>query len=117
MPHEPATRLRQLRRTLLIIELLAPLRYGATLSEIADDVREEIGIGYCDRTILRDLESLEQFGLVEYVHGSRRWPAPMVEQRSRWQWADQSIRGVIYRHTAERQALADEADARVPAIA
>ena len=117
MPHEPATRLRQLRRTLLIIELLAPLRYGATVPEIAADVRDRIGIDYCDRTIRRDLESLEEIGLVEHVPAVSGRAAPAMERRARWQWADRSLRSVMYRHTAERQAVGADDEPVMPAVA
>lgn len=117
MPREPYTRLRQLRRTLLIIELLAPLRYGATVPEIAADVRDQIGIDYCDRTIQRDLESLEQIGLVEHLPARCGWSVPAMERRARWQWADRSLRGVMYRHTAERQAVGADDEAVMPAVA
>lgn len=88
-PSEPKQRMRQLMRVLLVIELLAPLRKGATLSEIAKDVRDNFG-AYCKRTIERDLESLELCGLVDCVWESSN--AHPSARRKRYLWCDRSFR-------------------------
>lgn len=93
--HDPEQRLRQLRRLLLVIELLAPLRRGATVAELQRDISEDIG-PVCSRTIRRDLESLELLGLIE-----RARPA-------RWRWVAESIRAAIYHHTATALAECED---------
>lgn len=73
--NSPMRRLRQLERVLTLIELLAPLRYGATLRELTYDIKETLG-PYCERTIRRDLETLALLGLVwrdRRQDGSRVW--------------------------------------------
>lgn len=62
--HNPTRRYRQLRRVLLILELLAPLRYGASLPDLRTDVVDALGPIH-ERTILRDLQTLESIGFVE----------------------------------------------------
>jgi hypothetical protein len=95
-------RYRQLERMFLLIELIAPLRYGATIGEIAGDVRAEIG-DYCERTIRRDLLALQELGVVERL-ASREPHSTGGYGADRWRWIDCSIRSVIYRHVAESQA-------------
>jgi DeoR/GlpR family transcriptional regulator of sugar metabolism len=83
---------------MLIIELLAPLRRGATIEELTRDISDEFG-PVADRTIRRDLESLELLGLVE-----RRGPDPSeIRSRhaNRWRWIRESIRAAIHRQTSE----------------
>lgn len=96
--HDPEQRLRQLRRVMLIIELLAPLRRGATVEELARDISEDLG-PITTRTIRRDLESLEILGLVE-----KRRPDPAADRLThakRWHWVRDSIRAAIHRHAAD----------------
>lgn len=78
-------RFRQFARIFLIVELLAPLRRGATLVELNSDVSDELG-RYCERTIRRDLSFLESLGVVEAVCG---------DGQVRYRWRDCSIRSVI----------------------
>ena len=91
----PDRRLRQLERVLVIIELLSPLRYGATIEEIASDVRDTIGDDYCERTIIRDLKALERLGVVERTRGS-----------GRWRWIERSVRAAVYHRMAELRSEA-----------
>ncbi|MEM1228064.1 MAG: hypothetical protein AAGJ40_20430 [Planctomycetota bacterium] len=100
MPHSDANRLRQLERVLLIVELLAPLRDGATVGELTNDVRE-LFQGFGKRTIRRDLAALRRMGFVDQMT-HRQNDQGYVE--ARWVWTDRSIRGVIMRHAAEIQA-------------
>lgn len=65
----PYNRYQQLERVLCICELLMPLRYGATIDELAIDIRDTIGDNYHLRTIRRDLEFLDRFGVIEVVTG------------------------------------------------
>ena len=76
----PESRSMQLARVLLIAELLAPLRHGATIGELMSDVSDTLGVRFCERTIRRDLEALESLGVVELVHPNRR---PMVAKWAR----------------------------------
>lgn len=102
----PGWRLRQLERVLLLIELLAPLRCGARLPELTDDLNDTLGTEYCERTVRRDLAALERLGLVEPVVAPPRYkPGPVCP---RWRWTDRSVRGAICRHVAELQAAGRE---------
>ncbi len=58
-----------LKRSLLVLDLILPLRSGATLQELHRDVCEDVG-PVCARTIHRTLKALEEMGLVE-KNGSR----------------------------------------------
>jgi hypothetical protein len=96
---EPNQRMRQLMRVLLVIQLLAPLRKGATLSEIAKDVRDDVG-AYCERTIKRDLEALEMCGLVDSV-----WEDSDTHNRvprKRYVWCDRSFKTAMFSSASER---------------
>lgn len=68
-------RLLQVSRILMLIDLLAPLRYGATIADLVQDVSESMEQSFCDRTIRRDLNMLETLNVVqltrEYRNGSR----------------------------------------------
>ncbi len=92
-------RLRQLQRTLVIIQILAPLRLGLTATELARAVRDDLGV-YGLRTIRRDLFALEPVGLIERhkveVPGKNR-----MYSCARWRWVDQTVRGAILRHAAQ----------------
>jgi hypothetical protein len=61
----PKDRLTRVVRVLLIAELLAPLRRGATIQELCADVSDSLGHRYCERTIMRDVDLLESLGIVE----------------------------------------------------
>lgn len=96
--HNPEKRLRQLRRVMLIIELLAPLRRGATAEELAQDVSEDLG-PVSSRTIARDLESLELLGLVEGRRPESNGQRGILAKR--WHWVSRSLRAAIHRHASE----------------
>ena len=100
-PRLEGSRLRQLERALLIIELLAPLRHGVTLQVLATDVCDLLGVNYHDRTIHRDLLALQRLAVVE-VNGCSK-PA-------RWRIADQSVHAVILAKVAELRAECDQED-------
>lgn len=91
-------RLRQIRRTMLIIELLAPLRRGATVEELTRDISDDIG-PVCKRTIQRDLESLEILGLVRKSGPDTE--TDRLARAQRWHWVTSSIRSAIHRHASE----------------
>lgn len=95
----PGKRLRQLERVLLIIELLSPLRYGATLGELTRDVGDALDADYCERTIRRDLKALEEMGFVE-VRRTGELRRGGGWRTARWQWMDQSFRSAIFSHVA-----------------
>jgi|JI7StandDraft_1071085.scaffolds.fasta_scaffold719356_2 predicted DNA-binding transcriptional regulator YafY len=85
-------RYEQFRRLLLVVELLAPLRAGATVEEITQDVSDFMGQPVCCRTIVRDIDALRSFGLVE--------PSQTMKP-SRWRFKGSSIRAAIVRAVAE----------------
>ncbi|WP_430454221.1 hypothetical protein [Rhodopirellula europaea] len=61
-------------RILLLCELLAPLRNGATAEELTDDAADCLGRSYHERTIRRDLEFLHERGILETSdHRRYRW--------------------------------------------
>lgn len=70
----PANRMRQLQRVLVLISLISPLRYGASIAELHRDMVSEYD-DMCERTVRRDLIALEQMGMVqkEFVDGGVRW--------------------------------------------
>tara|TARA_A100001391_G_scaffold162280_1_gene121272 strand:- start:755 stop:1063 length:309 start_codon:yes stop_codon:yes gene_type:complete len=97
MAHDPARRLRQLQRVLLLIELLSPLRYGATVNELNREVADEIG-DFSWRTIQRDLMALEILGLVE------QRPSTLSKAQGdtvKWVWTNNPQRGRVLQHAAE----------------
>ncbi len=63
----------QLRRVLVLIDLLAPLRVGRTRKEIKEDLQFRLGESICERTLYRDLLLLESLGtlIVEYSGGPK----------------------------------------------
>ncbi len=61
----------QLRRVLTLIGQLSLNRFGHSLSEIRSQLNEATGISFCERTVKRDLQLLEELGLVE--QGGRNW--------------------------------------------
>lgn len=88
-PHSGCERrLRQLERALVIVEVLAPLRHGAWLAEIHQDVNEILGATYCERTLYRDLAMLNQFGVVD-------------RRGTHFTWRDSSVRAAMSRQFAE----------------
>ncbi len=104
MAHDPARRLRQLQRVLTIIELLVPLRNGATADELADELHEEFG-KFCRRTISRDLQTLELLGLVESREPERgHWMRAAVGESCKWVWIGKSPGANALADTAEHLA-------------
>lgn len=104
--HSPGpreSRMMQFARVLMLAELLAPLRRGASIDVLAGDVCDMMGQRYCDRTIRRDLEFLESMGVVELDH---RDDGPMI---ARW------IRGRI--RSAVIEALANASSERMEGYA
>ena len=83
-------------RILILIELLAPLRRGARVHELTQDVAEILGRQYSDRTIERDLTLLHELGIAERVRD---------EVSLRWRFVDQSIRSAVLSKTAELRAM------------
>ena len=78
--HSPEQRCRQLQRVLLLISIVSPLRFGATVEELHHEMVEAYG-DVCLRTIRRDLEALEMLGYVER-------PSEL-SQGSKWRWVRQ----------------------------
>lgn len=66
-----------LRRLWLTGELLGSLYFGESLAFIHRAVCERTGETWCERTTLRDLELLEEMGLVERLH---------IGPEVRWRW-------------------------------
>lgn len=97
MAHDPARRLRQLQRVLLLIELLSPLRYGATINELNTEVAEAIG-DFSWRTIHRDLLALEILGLVEQCPSTQ---SKAQGDTVKWRWTNNPRRGRALQHAAE----------------
>lgn len=97
---QDVARLRHLQRLLLLIELLAPLRHGATLGELASDVRNDLGT-YTDRTIRRDLDLLELAGLVDHIPQVGRIPM----SQTRWRWRHEFPRAAIFASAASNHVL------------
>lgn len=58
-------RYRQLQRVLLLIDLLAPLRYGVELQHIVSDIRDIGQFTVGTRTVYRDLQAIESIGIAE----------------------------------------------------
>ena len=91
MSKPSVTRFMQFERLLMICELLAPLRHGATMKEILDDVCDFTGQQYSERTIHRDLKFLEMKGIIDStkpVCGKRKY---------RWRCC---IRSIVVEHMA-----------------
>ncbi|WP_339886645.1 hypothetical protein [Rhodopirellula europaea] len=97
MPHDPSRRLRQLQRVLIVIELLGPLRYGATINELISEVRHADG-EFCTRTIERDLDALQQLGLVQRERLGHRL------KLDRWKLTAYSSRASRLNEIAEHRA-------------
>ena len=97
MAHDPSRRLRQLQRILTIVELIAPLRFGATINELISEVRHADG-EYCVRTIERDLDALQQLGLVQRERLGHRL------KLDRWKLTAYSSRASRLNEIAERRA-------------
>lgn len=104
--HSPGpreSRMMQFARVLMVAELLAPLRRGATIDDLVNDVSDMMGQRYCDRTIRRDLEFLQSMGVVDLDH---RDDGPMI---ARW------IRGRI--RSAVIEAIANASSERMEGYA
>lgn len=106
MAHDTARRLRQLQRVLTIIELLAPLREGATTQELTDTLQED-GSEFCKRTIRRDLDALEAIGLVE-CHDPLKvkglWARAAIGDSCRWVWIGKTAGARVIAGAAEQFA-------------
>lgn len=64
------------KRILLIIDVLAPIRHGIALTEITERINDACGLRVSTRTVHRDLMALKEIGYVTCdVHGKRkhRW--------------------------------------------
>jgi hypothetical protein len=92
---QPA-RFRQLERVSLLVELLAPLRYGATLSELQRGISSELGRIDSERTIYRDLIELELLGVVDRIQNQGNRLRPVV-----WRYRSRFQRSTILRHCSE----------------
>ena len=79
-------RYEQLSRIMLVIELIAPLKYGATTAMVHSDVCNEYG-QVCERTVYRDLQFLESLGLLD-------------RKRGRFIWRDGNFRSIVQREVA-----------------
>lgn len=66
----PTTRLRQLRRVILIAQTLRELPV-CTMDELHEAVIDEHNVSFCQRTLRRDVEALEMLGFVERRMGLR----------------------------------------------
>ena len=89
-------RYEQLARIMLVIELVAPLRYGVTVDELHPDICEEYG-NVCPRTVRRDLAFLETLALVD----RHEEIAPSGQQRFRWIWRQGNFRAIVHQQVAE----------------
>ena len=94
------SRYRQFERLLLLMELLAPLRRGASIDELLADVRDMTGTPYCQRTVYRDLRFLCHVGLVERVASCS---ADRAKRRYRWTGGN-SLRAAVSQQAAEHVA-------------
>ena len=88
-------RQRQLARVLHLVDLLAPLRNGATLSELRHDLHDVVGVPVCERTVRRDLIVLQDLGMV-----SRR-------ADGRWVWSNRRAVSHAIRAEASRFSESD----------
>lgn len=106
MAHDTARRLRQLQRVLTIIELLSPLREGATAKELTNCLQEDGG-QFCKRTIRRDLDALEELGLIE-CHDPLKvkglWARAAIGDSCRWVWIGKTAGARVIADTAEQFA-------------
>lgn len=93
-------RFRQLERTLIVLELLAPLRHGATVDQITREVNEILGTRYVHGTLARDLAGLAQLGLVESVRSPDRGHRRTMQQYQ-WRFTDRSIRSTVMQRAGE----------------
>lgn len=104
----------QLRRVLLVASLLAPLRRGATAAELVEDVRALSGRDWRERTIRRDLHTLEAVGVVQRYRGPGRGPGP---EAFFWRWRGLGIRSAAIERAAELAEMAADVEGdREPAV-
>lgn len=89
----------QVRRILFVIELVAPLRRGATAAEIQADISADWE-AVPKRTVYRDLNLLIGLGLIERIVPAETF-IDGVRQPERYLWADRGVRGAILRNAAE----------------
>lgn len=61
----------KVRRILLLIDVLAPLRHWQTTDDVHAKIVERSGQAMCVRTTQRDLELLASMGLVDQTRGAR----------------------------------------------
>lgn len=69
-------------RVLVLIGLLSPLRYGATIDDLLGDLADS-GHSVCERTLNRDLALLTRLGLADRVC------------RGRWLWNGTGRRAAV----------------------
>ena len=104
MPHNPEHRLQQLKRVLLVVDLLSPLRFGATTEEVYRDVRSIEGV-ISKRTVERDLYALFEIGLVD----RKTVLAPSgFATCYRWVWRRDAIHSATMRDAATFVSTSDE---------
>lgn len=94
-PAASERRYEQLTRIMLVIDLVAPLRHGATVAMMHPDVCQEYG-QVSTRTVYRDLLVLEALGLLD-------------REGDRFFWRDGNFRSIVQREVARswRKAAAE----------
>lgn len=71
MPHIDQKRMQlKLRRILLLIDTMAPIRQWLTIKEVHTKLTAREGCDYCQRTVRRDLSLLKSMGLMDCRLGS-----------------------------------------------
>ncbi len=90
-------------RIMLVIELVAPLRYGATVAMVHPDVCNEYG-KVDRRTVYRDLKFLESLGLLD-------------REGDRYVWRDGNFRSILHRETARSWRKAAAARKSISTVA
>jgi hypothetical protein len=78
--NHPETTIRgqAIERLIRVAQALQRVRFGASLSSIRNEVNEEMGMSYSDRTFHRDLRLLEAVRLVQLTVG------PFQPTTARW---------------------------------
>jgi predicted DNA-binding transcriptional regulator YafY len=86
-------------RVLLTVELLAPLRHGATAKELANDIGQILGTQYVERTIYRDLQMLQRMGIVQSYTARREGQCGKAP--TKWKVTDGSLKAILLKQMAE----------------
>ncbi len=76
------SRKRTIMHLLGVMSIMATTRGGLTVADVTEATTERLGDDYCDRTIRRDLESLEYLG---YVTREEEL-GPTGRRQHRWYW-------------------------------